>query len=115
MGAESVRPLAPVGLVAATDPSGDLQVSWIRRSRAGFAWLDEVDAPVGETRERYRLTVAGEAAAIDLTTDEAAALIPSSDLQALGGAAATIEVRQIGDLAASRPAQLTIDLSQGAM
>jgi hypothetical protein len=108
--AESVRPLSPIALSAATNPDGSLSLGWSRRSRAGFAWLDEVDTPIGENREQYLVTIAGAAGAFEMTTDASNAAIALADVSSLGSGAATIEVRQLGDWAASRPAQLTIDL-----
>jgi hypothetical protein len=52
----AVRPLSPVHLRARRD-GGDIVVSWVRRSRTGFAWIDFVDAPIGEDREAYRIDV----------------------------------------------------------
>jgi len=40
---ESVRPWKPVDLLAVVEPGGDISLSWTRRSRAGWFWLDEVD------------------------------------------------------------------------
>jgi hypothetical protein len=108
---ESARPLPPVNLSAATDPVGDLSLSWTRRSRAGFAWIDEIDAPLGESREQYRVTISGTAGELDVVADQAALTVAAADLGALGSGAATIEVRQLGDWAASRPAQVTINLA----
>ena len=56
VGAAALRPLAPVHL-AARRVAGDLVVSWVRRSRAGFGWTDFVDAPLGEASEAYSITV----------------------------------------------------------
>ena len=52
----ALRPLAPVHVRVRRD-GGDIAVSWIRRSRAGFGWVDFVDAPLGENREAYRIDV----------------------------------------------------------
>jgi hypothetical protein len=109
-GAESVRPLSPYNLSASFDAGGDLMLSWTRRSRAGFAWLDEIDAPVGESREQYRVTITATAASLELTAEEPFATVAALDLAPLGGGPATVEVRQLGDWAASRPAQLTIQI-----
>jgi len=38
--------------------------------------------------------------------------VPAADLMRLGGSIASVEVRQVGDWAMSRPAQLSIDLPQ---
>ena len=110
-GAESVKPLSPVGLSAQITEAGDLSLSWTRRSRSGFAWVDEVDAPLGESRELYSITISSAAASLDLTSEQQSLLVAASDLAPLGAGAATVELRQLGDWAASRPAQLTIELS----
>ncbi|UAJ08817.1 phage tail protein [Polymorphobacter megasporae] len=54
----ALRPLSPVALTVTTLANGDRLISWIRRSRAGFAWIDGADAPLGEEAERYRVTIA---------------------------------------------------------
>ena len=107
----AVRPLAPVNAAAAIDAAGNLTVSWTRRSRSGFAWVDEVDAPIGESREEYRVTISTASALVERTAGEPSLVIGAPDLAPLGAETATIEVRQIGDWCASLPAQLTIDLS----
>jgi hypothetical protein len=107
---ESVRPPSPVNLSAAAQPNGDLVLSWFRRSRTGFAWVDEIDAPLGESREEYRVDISGASGSVSLTCDEPTVTVSAADLASLGSGAAQIEVRQIGDLAASRPALLSITL-----
>jgi hypothetical protein len=52
----ALRPLAPAHLRVQRD-GGDIGVSWVRRSRSGFAWIDFVDTPIGEDREAYRIEV----------------------------------------------------------
>ena len=53
-----IRPLSPA-TVSVAIVGGDRIVSWRRRSRAGFAWTDGTDVPIGEESERYRVTVRG--------------------------------------------------------
>lgn len=53
----ALRPLSPVHLRAERLTGGAIRFSWVRRSRLGFDWLDGGDAPLGEERERYRVTV----------------------------------------------------------
>ena len=55
----ALRPPAPVRLGAGVLADGTIRVRWVRRSRAGWAWIDGVDAPLGEDQERYRLTLRG--------------------------------------------------------
>jgi hypothetical protein len=52
-----LRPFAPVRLKAVHDPpSGDVSLSWIRRTRVGGdSWLNEV--PLGEETEEYDVLV----------------------------------------------------------
>jgi hypothetical protein len=73
--------------------------------------LAPVDAPLGEMREQYRVNLTLGAATIELLTDEPTLTIPSAELAALGSGPTTIEVRQLGDFAVSRPTQLTLTLS----
>ncbi|WP_417611449.1 phage tail protein [Parasphingorhabdus sp.] len=40
--------------------NGDLQIQWIRRSRAGTIWPDHVDVPLAEESEGYRVELAAE-------------------------------------------------------
>ncbi len=51
-----LRPYAPVHLRQSQAPSGDIDLSWIRRTRIeGDTWEGEV--PLGEERESYRVQV----------------------------------------------------------
>ena len=109
-GAEAARPITPDNLTAVIDPSGNLVISWTRRSRAGFAWLDEVDAPIGESREQYSVSISSTASSLDYVADQPGLAVSAAELAPLAAGAASIEVRQLGDFAASRPAQLTIQL-----
>jgi hypothetical protein len=107
---ESLRPVAPVNLAAAADSAGGLSLIWTRRSRQGFAWIDQVDAPLGESSEQYRVTIFGAEASLELNTSAPALGISAAQLSDAGSGPITIEVRQIGDAAASRPAQLTVGI-----
>lgn len=78
------------------------------RRRTGS--LAQIDAPLGESLERYRVTISGSTASIEVQTDEPALTVAASELAQLGAAQASIEVRQIGDAAASRPAQISINI-----
>lgn len=52
-----LRPYAPAHLQAEKDDLGDLQLSWIRRTRInGDSWLSE-EVPLGETAEQYRIRI----------------------------------------------------------
>ena len=105
---ESLRPLSPIGLNATLSADGELSLRWTRRSRQGFAWIDEIDAPLGEAVERYRVTISGTLASVEIETGEPTLLLSPQQLAQAGPGRASVEVRQIGDAAASHPAQLTI-------
>lgn len=53
----NLRPLSPVHVLAQKQPSGDVRVEWVRRSRLGAEWIDGADAPLGEEVEAYELEV----------------------------------------------------------
>lgn len=108
--AESLRPPNPVNAAAELLPSGEVLLSWTRRSRSGFAWIDEIDAPLGEASEQYRVNVSGAAGSIELACQEAALTIDAATIAQCGAGTASIEIRQIGDGAVSRPTQLNIIL-----
>ena len=99
---DSVRPFTPVNLVGRIDSAGDLQITWVRRSRQGLAWVNDVDAPLGEASELYQVVVQGISGLIEREVSSPAATIASTDLAPLGSGPATITVRQIGDWAGSR-------------
>ncbi len=103
--ARALRPPAPVALAATPQADGSLLVGWTRRSRQGWAWLDDTDAPLAEESERYRLT-AIRAGGTPLTIDSAtpSTSVSADQLAAIGGSAPlSIEIVQIGTAAASLP------------
>lgn len=103
VGGRSVLPLAPAQLAFAPTGGGGT-VRWVRRSRAGWDWIDGVDAPLAEESERYRVTVmAGGVTRIAETASTQATLTPTEC-----AAGAVIELRQIGAHGLSLPTSLTI-------
>ena len=82
---------------------------WTRRSRGGFAWIDGVDAPLGEAREQYRVVMASSAQNIELSTAEPTLLIDAATIGALGAGSIGVSVQQVGDYAISRPIQIILD------
>jgi hypothetical protein len=64
----ALQPPAPVHLQVRREPNGDVVISWVRRSRSGWAWLSGSDTPLGEETEAYRLVLAsaGSQRVIDL-------------------------------------------------
>ncbi|HEY0411900.1 MAG TPA: phage tail protein [Allosphingosinicella sp.] len=107
---EAMRPPSPVHLAARRLPGGDVAVDWVRRSRLGWVWLDGADAPLGEEREAYRLTLTTASSRRVAEPDGPAFVYAAAD-QAADGAAGPlrIEAVQLGAAAASRPAILNLD------
>ncbi|WP_267379151.1 MULTISPECIES: phage tail protein [unclassified Sphingomonas] len=107
----SIRPPAPVHLAVATDGSGDATLRWTRRSRAGWRWIDGVDAPLGEEAERYRVALTlGDGSTRTIETTEPLVTIAAADRAA---GPITAAVRQRGTVAESLPAGITIASSTG--
>ncbi len=87
----SVLPPSPVHLRADVRPGGDVRLRWIRRSRAGWRWLDGVDAPLAEEREAYRIALGAGGAAGVIDTAE-----PEIALTGIEVSAGAASVRQVG-------------------
>lgn len=105
---EALRPPSPVHLIAEVGPAGDLKCRWCRRSRLGWAWVDGVDAPLGCSAERYRVRIQGGTSAVEVETSAQHAAFSSADLAELGSGEVTVSVVQVGDLATSHPAAISI-------
>ena len=95
------RPLAPVFLRYTRD-GADVVFGWVRRSRVGFAWLDGVDAPLGEGGESYRVEVQrGGLPVRTVTVAEPAWRYLAADRAADGtasGVSVVVSVTQLGSL-----------------
>lgn len=108
---EAMRPPAPTNLYGEVQANGDLSLAWVRRSRRGWAWVDEMDAPLGEAREEYRITVIGVNSSAEFVATAPALTVPRASLSALSPGQISILVRQVGDTAVSRAAELSMNLS----
>jgi hypothetical protein len=107
---EALRPPAPVHLRVERCSNGDIAFSWIRRSRIGWVWAGGSDTPLGEERETYRLTVAGEGVSRSAEIDKPHFLYSLAD-QITDGASGTIELQvvQVGTHGTSRAAAIRFD------
>ena len=108
----AILPPSPVHPTMA-ESAGDLRIAWIRRSRLGWLWRDLADAPLGEEREAYRVTViAGSATLRETETGDPAwtyaAADRASDLLAAGGDPLRVEIRQLGTFGPSQALVLPI-------
>ncbi|MBE1284717.1 MAG: host specificity protein [Rhodobacteraceae bacterium] len=64
-----LRPYAPAHLRAAPQPNGDLAFNWIRRTRIDGDGWENVEVPLGEESELYRVRVMnGESVLREITT-----------------------------------------------
>lgn len=89
--ANALRPLSPVHLAASWQANGDILLRWVRRSRAGFDWIDGVDAPLAEEAEHYRIEILDGAGTVRrvLQTSVPEALYSASQQAADFGASVT--------------------------
>jgi len=114
-GMRAETPLAPVHARVVRQVSGDLRISWIRRSRIeADAWA-EGEVPLDEAQERYRLEILNGSAVVRLVeVGEAGFTYAAADELADFGseqAMLGIRVRQLGRLVAGLPlaAMIAID------
>jgi hypothetical protein len=99
----SFAPPAPVHLSAEEGDDGATAVSWIRRSRIGWRWVDGIDAPLGEESERYRVAITPEGGGERIVETVVPRIALSGAERVTGN---KISVRQIGTHALSGPAEL---------
>jgi len=99
----SVAPPSPVSVRADRAADGAIRLRWTRRSRLGWRWLDGADAPLGEERERYRVTLGEGGPTIE--TDVPAITVPAGQA---GAGPWTVTIVQQGTLAGSPPARIVV-------
>lgn len=106
--------LAPVHLKGARDAAGDVALAWIRQTRRDGDRWDQVEVPLGEESEAYRVDVI-EGATLRLSRDVASptALFSQTELDAVlstPGTAFTARVRQLSATAGpGLSTEITID------
>jgi hypothetical protein len=94
-----LRPLAPVH-VHGRRTGGDLEISWIRRTRTGGDSWDAAEVPLGEDSERYEVDVLDGGSIVRTLTATAATVSYSAsqqieDFGAVQGAV-SVKVYQLG-------------------
>ena len=100
----SATPLSPVHPRFAEGPDGALRLSWTRRARGAWLWLDNVQAPLIEERESYTVGYGPVSAPFRTWNLEEAELALSAEeftsvISQFGPA--SFWVKQIGTLATS--------------
>ncbi|HEX8388429.1 MAG TPA: phage tail protein [Sphingomonas sp.] len=102
----SVLPPSPVRLRVETLADGNAVVTWIRRSRAGWSWIDGTDAPLAEEREAYQATVVAADGTARVVELDAPALRLTAG-ERVGGKL-TVTVRQRGSWGTGAPATIGV-------
>lgn len=113
-GLRAETPLSPVHARVVRLVSGDLHISWIRRSRIeAYAWA-EGEVPLDEAEERYRLEILdGSAVVRTVEIGEAEFAYAAADELADFGMPQTVlglRLRQLGRLAAGLPLEAVVTI-----
>lgn len=97
--AVNLMPIEPIALTGNRNPSSnDWTLTWIRRARTDGEWRDAVDAPLGETSERYEIDIYASGAYASVkrtiaTTSPAAAYSSADQVTDFGSNQATIYLK----------------------
>lgn len=100
------RPLAPVDMRIDATPAGGRHISWTRRARGAWQWLDEVDVPLPEVVESYDVRVEdGVGAATTWRSNTSVLELTAAQWAEIAARPAPrrIEIRQIGLRSTSFP------------
>lgn len=98
----TLRPLSPVHGRAVRMPNGSIVVSWTRRSRGSWTWLDEVDVPLNESAETWEIAFTAPGT-LRKVWQTGLARLEIEPLTGAGMPTGTFEVRQLGRLSQSLP------------
>ncbi len=112
----ALKPLSPAHLRAVRLASGDVRITWIRRTRRNGEWLDGADVPLGEECACYEVEICDAAgqAVRTLQTAQESAVYTAADQQADFGALPAVLTLRVYQLSAKvgrgRPAEATFAL-----
>lgn len=110
----AVMPLSPVHGRCRDDGSGGIIVEWLRRSRNGFAWRDNLDVPLGEESEAYRVSIVADGTPIAERACAGPSIsIGAADLatyRAVAGESLVADIVQQGALGVSVPLRIELPL-----
>lgn len=108
---------APVLIGGGRNAAGDITINWVRRTRAGGEWRDNVDVPLGEASELYTVEIWDDAGYTTLVrtisglTTATVTYTAAQQTTDFGSAQATVYVRvmQVSDIVGTgRPGLATI-------
>jgi len=105
----TLQPLSPVKGSASRLADGSIALTWVRRARGAWLWIDAVDTPLNEETEVWEIGF-GDANAPSLRwqTNSADLTLTLAQVAALpSGVPQTFNVRQIGRAGASRALAIT--------
>ena len=93
--------------------SGDLEIRWTRRSRAGTIWADHVDVPLAEETEKYRVVVRADGVPEGLVSSDVAEpriLLAAAAIASFLTGNIAVEIFQVGGSGLSPPLAFGIPL-----
>lgn len=80
---QGLREPSPVALSAFWSTSGDLEVSWLRRSSRGFAWIDG-EEPIAAEDGLFKLRLTGETGTLEVSVRGSQHRFAAADARSLG-------------------------------
>ncbi len=111
---QALLPPAPAHVRARVLTNGDTEISWVRRSRNGWRWLDGVDAPLVEEAERFSVTLMPDTGEAQTTEQSETRMICPASMRAAdhanGSERLKVSICQIGNFGMSRPATMIFSL-----
>ncbi|HEX7931109.1 MAG TPA: hypothetical protein VF470_09430, partial [Sphingomicrobium sp.] len=90
------------------DGAGGVHVEWSRRSRLDNGWRDQVDLPLGESREVWRVDVSPPVPGIGAWECAEAVLHIHAATMAALPAGCALHICQVGDFALSPPLSIPL-------
>lgn len=100
----ALQPLNPVHGQAEVLADGAVRLSWVRRARGAWRWLDQVEVPLNEESESWDIVLGTiETPLARWAASTSTITIPAAQLPPGGSGSATFLVRQIGRNSMSRP------------
>ncbi|WP_276591671.1 phage tail protein [Sphingomicrobium nitratireducens] len=94
---ERWKPPRPANLEASWKADGSLAVNWTPRSRQGWAWIDGLDAGIGESSWSYEVIISSEAGVATVSTFEASVVIDPALLPPTSASNSTVSVCFVGE------------------
>ena len=100
--AYGLKPYSPDHIHGTRNVSHDLTITWARRTRLGGLWVDNRDAPLGESTEAYEVDIVSGGAVVRTLTSTTPSVVYSASNQTADGltpgAPVTCTVSMLGQL-----------------